>query len=62
MKTGKCDIMPQDNWKMTPLHLAAEQSNSDVLNLLLRKDVKCNSGNKSGRTPLHLAAAKGCDT
>lgn len=46
---------------MTPLHLAAEQSNSGVLNLLLSKGVNCNTGNESGRTPLHLAAAKGCD-
>ena len=61
MRTDKCDIMPQDKCKMTPLHLAAEQSNSGVLNLLLSKGVNCNTGNVSGRTPLHLAAAKGCD-
>ena len=51
--------MSEDNQKMTPLHLAAEQSNVDVLKLLLEKCAECNIGNGSGRTPLHLAATVG---
>ena len=59
MNDTSCDIMSQDNWKMTPLHMAAEQNNIDTLKLLLRKNVDLNIRNSSGRTPLHLAAAKG---
>ena len=51
--------MSEDDQKMTPLHLAAEQSNVDVLKLLLEKCAECNIGNDSGRTPLHLAATVG---
>ena len=59
MKNSMCDFMSEDNQKMTPLHMAAEQSNVDVLKLLLEMNVDCNIGNSSGRTPLHLAAEKG---
>lgn len=51
-----CDLMSEDNQKMTPLHMAAEQNNEDVLKLLMEKSVDCNIGNSSGQTPLHLAA------
>ena len=54
-----CNIMCQDNWEITPLHMAAEQNNVNVLNLLLRMDVDCNTVNNIGRTPLHLAAEMG---
>lgn len=59
MKSDKCDVMCQDERKMTPLHLAAEQKNVDVLKLLLKKNVNCNIGNSTEKTPLHLAAEKG---
>ena len=59
MNNENCDIMTEDNQKMTPLHMAAEQTNVDVLKLLLEKNVDCNIGNSSGRTPLHLAATVG---
>ena len=61
MNDTSCDIMSRDKWKMTPLHMAAEQSNVDVLKLLLRKNVDCSIRNSSGRIPLHLAAEKGYD-
>ena len=54
-----CDLMSEDSQKMTPLHMAAEQSNVNILKLLLVKCVDCNIGNSSGRTPLHLAATMG---
>ena len=54
-----CDLMSEDNQKMTQLHMAAEQSNVNILKLLLEKYVDCNIGNISGRTPLHLAATVG---
>ena len=59
MNDTVCDVMSEDCQKMTPLHLAAEKSNVDVLKLLLEKCVNCNIGNHSGRTPLHLAATMG---
>ena len=59
MNNENCDIMSEDNEKMTSLHMAAEQSNVDVLKLLLEKIMNCNIGNSSGRTPLHLAAKMG---
>ena len=54
-----CDFMSEDDQKMTPLHMAAEQNNVDVLKLLLEQSVDCNIGNVSGKTPLHLAAIMG---
>ena len=59
MNNENCDSMAEDYHKMTPLHMAAEQSNVDVLKLLLGKKVDLNIGNSSGRTPLHLAATMG---
>ena len=59
MNNENCDSMAEDNQKMTPLHMAAEQSNVDVLKLLLEKNMDCNIGNSSGRTPLHLAVTMG---
>ena len=59
MDDTNCDILSQDNEKMTPLHMAAEQSMVDVLKLVLKKCVDCNIGNSSGRTPLHHAATMG---
>ena len=54
-----CNIMCQDEWEITPLHMAAKQNNVNVLNLLLKRNVDCNTVNSIGRTPLHLAAAMG---
>ena len=59
MNNSMCDFMSEDSQKMTPLHMAAEQSNVDILNFLLEKNVDFNIGNSSGRTPLHLAATMG---
>ena len=59
MKSDECEVMCQDERKMTALHMAAEQKNGDVLKLLLKKDVNCNIGNSTGKIPLHLAAEKG---
>ena len=61
MIDNKCDVTIQDKWKMTPLHLAAEQENVDILKLLVSKVVDCNIGDYIGRTPLHHAAARGYD-
>ena len=59
MNNSVCDVMSEDSQKMTPLHMAAGQSNVEVLKLLLEKCVDCNIGEGSGRTPLHLAATAG---
>ena len=59
MNNENCDLMSEDNQQMTPLHMAAEQSNVNILKLLLEKYVDCNIGNISGRTPLHFAATVG---
>ena len=59
MDDTNCDILSQDNERMTPLHMAAEQNMVDVLKLVLKKCVDCNIGNSTGKTPLHLAAEKG---
>lgn len=45
----------------TPLHIAANSNYVGAVNLLLTKGANCNLKNKDGRTPLHLAAAMGCD-
>ncbi|XP_045543335.1 ankyrin-3 isoform X12 [Salmo salar] len=41
---------------ITPLHLASQEGNVDIVTLLLAKDATISLGNKSGLTPLHLAA------
>lgn len=51
-----------DNSGNTPLHIAVESNYEDAVNLLLTKNVDCNVANCLGRTPLHLAAAKGYNT
>ncbi len=46
------------SWKgwEQPVHAAARQGHSDVLNLLIRHGVPVNSTTVSGLTPLHIAA------
>ncbi|XP_016296462.1 ankyrin-3-like isoform X18 [Sinocyclocheilus anshuiensis] len=41
---------------ISPLHLAAQEGNVDMVTLLLARETAINLGNKSGLTPLHLAA------
>src|SRR6266567_142756 len=43
----------------TPLHLVAESGFTSVAELLLAKGADVNARSNQGRTPLHLAAAKG---
>ncbi|XP_016142837.1 ankyrin-3-like, partial [Sinocyclocheilus grahami] len=41
---------------ISPLHLAAQEGNVDMVTLLIARETAINLGNKSGLTPLHLAA------
>lgn len=43
----------------SPLHLAAQNNNVDVCEVLLRGGISKDARNKVDRTPLHLAAFEG---
>ena len=47
------------NGGWTPLHLAAERGNKDVIELLIAKGAQVNAKDKFGSTPLHCAAWMG---
>jgi ankyrin repeat protein len=49
----------QDNDGRTPLHIACERNNEDIVEFLLQKGFDRNDRDKDGRTPLHIAAMKG---
>lgn len=54
------DVNEKDNHECTPLHLACENGQTEVVNLLLkREDIDVNAISKDGYTPLHLATEKG---
>ena len=40
----------------TPIHLAAQEGNSDMATLLIQHGADADAGAKSGLRPLHLAA------
>ncbi|KPJ75914.1 MAG: hypothetical protein AMS14_02830, partial [Planctomycetes bacterium DG_20] len=45
----------------TPLHVAADEGNLPLLELLIAKKANVLAADNGGRTPLHLAADKGHD-
>jgi len=50
---------PEDDG-LTPLHLAAQNCHTNVVELLLAKGAKINVTARDDATPLHLAAQEGC--
>ncbi|MFP3023713.1 MAG: ankyrin repeat domain-containing protein, partial [Wolbachia sp.] len=52
-------INEKDAAGCTILHQAAQVSDPEVIKLLIEKGAKTNIENKSGETPLHLAAFYG---
>src|SRR3989338_8473871 len=60
------DLRTRDEEGQTPLHLAAQHNQVDMIKLFIRKDSKLvNSQDNSGWTPLHMAtnemALKACE-
>lgn len=51
--------LPEDDG-LTPLHLAADHCNTNVVVFLLDKGANMNITEKNHATPLHLAAQEGC--
>ena len=58
IKEDKCERRSQDILGMTPLHIAVENNNLVIVKLFI-KAMDCNGKNDTGKTALHLAAAKG---
>jgi len=52
-------VSSKDSKGNTPLHVAAENGNNEVAELLLTKGADVNARNNDGATPLHLAALMG---
>jgi ankyrin repeat protein len=48
-----------DSKGTSPLHIAAENGDDDIVKALLRKGARSNITNKEGQSPLHLASQKG---
>ena len=53
------DVHAQDKEKWTPLHIAAGNGHTEVVELLLEKGADINAKDEYGGTPLHYAALKG---
>lgn len=53
------DLEARDKDGATPLHVAAEAGNLDVIDLLLETGAKIDAVDDRGRTPAHRAAARG---
>jgi len=52
-------VLTIDKDKQTPLHLAAQYKNIDIIKLLIHKKANINATDLNGWTPLHCAADKG---
>jgi ankyrin repeat protein len=53
------DINAQEEWGMTPLHIAASWGHQNMVELLLESGADLNAGDKSGYTPLTYSQARG---
>jgi hypothetical protein len=51
-------VLSMDDSGRTPLHIAAENGDTDMMRLLLASKADVNARNNLGQTPLHTAAAK----
>jgi ankyrin repeat protein len=49
------DVNYQDDFGLSPLHVAASTQDSNCVSLLLKRGAKVNVRDKAGRTPLHYA-------
>jgi len=54
-RSGDCYIIVMQNG-FTPVHLAAQESHSEMVALLLEHSADVNAHAKNGLTPMHLAA------
>ncbi|MDR0288956.1 MAG: ankyrin repeat domain-containing protein [Rickettsiales bacterium] len=58
IKAG-ADVNTEDNYGITPLHLAAQNGHKNAIGTLLKaKRINVNAKDQYGKTPLHLATAK----
>ena len=48
--------MPEEHDHATPLHVAAQSSNVDCIELLLQHGAKIEAADEDGKTPLHIVA------
>ena len=58
--TEGIDISTKDSEGNSPLHVAAEVNDVDIINLLIENKVDVNARNNTQQTALHLAAQNGC--
>ena len=54
MSTHKVKVDPTDNKNKTPLHLAVEQKDREVINILLRHNADVNAQMLNGNTSLSV--------
>jgi len=56
---SKTDVNARAEYRQTPLHFAAQSSNTVAVKLLVEHKAEVNAQQRDRKTPLHLAASKG---
>ena len=55
MASNELDVNSVDNYKNTPLHIACEEGNPEVVKMLLNAGANRSMQNKDEKTPVELA-------
>ena len=55
MASNELDVNPTDSYRNTPLHIACEEGNPEIVKLLLNAGANRSIQNKEEKTPVELA-------
>ena len=60
LRKDNCNVSPEDNDGMTPLHIACQNGHKKVAGLLLDRGAEVDHKNAEGNTPLNIAVKVKC--